>query len=359
VTAGDGPTYGLVGALAAFPRRLAARAVEDAGGRLRRGVARNTTRVVVGRTLLAKADDGAVAKQIASVRVAGREVRSENGFLRALGLLETEAPSGLARASLLRQSGLPAAELDLLALFDAFEHDAEPFSFRDLILAKKYAGLIATGASWGAIARSVHRCGFAVSLTAKTLQVGGGRAIYARDGDSIAELDGQFLLGLGEPEGDPDDLFATAEDAEAEGRLIEAAALYSRCLALDPGDATATFNRGNCLRAAGRPAEAELDYARTVQLDPRFAEARFNLAGMLRERGRGAAARRQLEQAVALDPDYADAVFNLAAVAFELADLTAAGQWWERYIELDRDSEWARSAERGLRLLALLARPAG
>jgi tetratricopeptide (TPR) repeat protein len=359
VTAGDGPTYGLVGALAAFPRRLAAQAVESAGGRLQRGITRNTNRVVVGRTLLGKADEAATESRIADARGAGRAMLSENGFLRAVGLLEAAAPGGLARASLLAQSGLGASDLDLLALFDAFEHDAEPFSFRDLILAKKYAGLIETGARWNDITRSVHQCGCAVSLTAKSLQVGGRRAIYARDNDGISELDGQLLLGLGEPTDEPDDLFANAELAEAEGRLDEAVALYGRCLGLDPGDATAAFNRGNCLRAASRQTEAEIDYARAVRIDARFVEARFNLAGVLRERGRTAAARRQLEQAVTLDPDYADAVFNLAAVAFDLGEFAVAGRWWERYLELDRDSAWARSAERGLRLLALQARPAG
>ena len=43
-----------------------------------------------------------------------------------------------------------------------------------------------------------------------------------------------------------------AEAAEAAGRHAEAAALYGRCLALDPGDSVAAFNRANCLRADGR-----------------------------------------------------------------------------------------------------------
>ena len=71
---------------------------------------------------------------------------------------------------MLEQSGLAEREFGLLALFDGFERDVEPFSFRDLILARKYAGLIAGGAGWGAIVRSVHRFGPAVSLTAKALQ---------------------------------------------------------------------------------------------------------------------------------------------------------------------------------------------
>ncbi len=47
-----------------------------------------------------------------------------------------------------------------------------------MILAKKYAGLVAGGASWSAIARSVHQIGPVGSLTAMTLQAGTDK-IYA------------------------------------------------------------------------------------------------------------------------------------------------------------------------------------
>ena len=82
---------------------------------------------------------------------------------------------------------------------------------------------------------------------------------------------------------------------------------YQRCLAIDPGDAVAAFNRANCLRAAGRQIEAAHDYARAIKLDPGFVEAWFNLAGLMTDRGRIDSARRHLQKAIALDPDYADA----------------------------------------------------
>src|SRR6185437_1008870 len=138
--------------------------------------------------------------------------------------------SAIAAQSLLDQSGLTRRELSLLSLFDAFEHDAEPYSFRDLILAKKYAGLIAGGANWFAIARSVRRSGEVASLTALSLHVEDGDAIYARRGDALSELNGQALLPL-EPTDDAEleDLFAAAETAEAEGAFDLAAALYRQC----------------------------------------------------------------------------------------------------------------------------------
>jgi tetratricopeptide (TPR) repeat protein len=358
----QGASFGLIGAHSAFPRRHLARAVEAAGGRLQRGTSRRTTHAVFGRTLLHRRDGSKIAVTAAAERAAGRRLLSENGLLRGLGLLPAEAAQ-LSRSTLVEQSGLSADDLDLLALFDAFEHDAEPFSFRDLILARKYAGLIAGGAGWCAIARSVHRAacggGSPASLTARSLQVGGGRVIHARIGDRLSELDGQLLLDLGPEPEDADALFAAAEAAEEAGDHARAAALYARCLALDPGDAIAAFNRANCLAAAGLAAEAEADYSRALRRDPAFVEAWFNLACLLAGQGRTDAARRHLERAVAVDPDYADAVYNLAAHAFDAGDLAAARRWWARYLELDPGSDWGRTAARGLKLIALGSASAG
>ncbi len=351
MTALAGASVGIVGGLAALPLRLAAREVAARGGTVSRGVTRGTTLVVFGRRLL-RADDAGVVARVEVAR-AGRVFRSENGFLRLLG--GGAAGDGLSRDAVLEQSGLSERDFGFLALFDAFENDVEPFSFRDAILARKYAGLIAGGAGWGAIARSVHRFGPAVSLTAKSLQVGGGQAIYARHEQGLCELDGQLLLGLGEGETDPEDIFTLAEAAEAEGRHEEAAALFARCLAIDPRDAVAAFNRANCLRGAGRPGEAEAELARALSLDPGFAEAWFNLAGLVAARGRTAAARAHLERAIALDPGYADAVFNLATLEYEAGDLGAARRWWERYLELDTTSDWARTAMRGVQFVAMQA----
>ncbi|WP_246685830.1 tetratricopeptide repeat protein [Mesorhizobium sp. B2-4-6] len=361
-----GAVFGVVGALAAFPLRLAAREVERRHAELRRGVTRRTSHVVVGRTLLAKATkvgDAEIERRARAEREAGRALVSENGFLRLLGLMKAPDASSLSRQSLIDQSRLSGGDLDMLSLFDAFEHDAEPYSFRDLILARKYAGLIASGASWGAIARSVHRSGPVASLTAKSLNLGSqhGRpdAIYLDEGRS--ELDGQLLFDLGSPEDDTlEELFAEAEMAEEGGRHDDAAVLYQRCLAIDPKDAIAAFNRANCLRGAGRIAEAAHDYARTIKLDPGFVEAWFNLAGLMSDEGKVASARRHLQKAMALDKTYADPVFNLARLEFDAGNLAEARRLWVRYLELDAESEWARTAQKGIQFVDLhMARTAG
>jgi tetratricopeptide (TPR) repeat protein len=342
-------TFGIVGALAAFPRRLAAREVEKQNGHLRHAVTRRTSHAVFGRTLLGRMSEAEIEARFDTELRSGRVVLSENGFLRMLGLAAAPESSALTRQSLLDQSRLPPGAFDLLALFDAFEHDVEPFSFRDLILARKYARLIAGGATWSAIARSVHRSSAVASLTALSLQAQGRETIYASSGDRLSELDGQMLLPLDTAgDAEAEEFFALAETLEAEGRYADAAAQYERCLAIDPRDSVATFNRGNCLRAAGLPSEAAHAYAQAIKLDAGFVEAWFNLAGLHSERGETNTARRHLEKAIRIDPAYGDAVFNLAKLEYDDGRLTEARRWWTRYLELDGDSEWARTAARGI-----------
>ncbi|MGN7802630.1 tetratricopeptide repeat protein [Ensifer sp. 22521] len=353
-----GQTFGIVGGLSAFPRRLVAREVERQFGHLRRGVTRQTTYLVFGRNLLAKSSEAEIEARFDAEHAAGRWLVSENGFLRLLGLMSVPVASALTRQSLIDQAKLSPRTFDLLSLFDAFEHDSEPFSFRDLILARKYAELIGSGANWSAIVRSVHRSGQVASLTALSLHSGGPDAIYARSAEGLSELNGQLLFDLGAPDDAAlEDLFDLAEEAEANGDYEEAATFYQRYLAMDRTDSVAAFNRANCLKAAGRELDAAHDYARAIKLDPSFVEAWFNLAGLMSERGRIDAARRHLKKAIELDGDYADAVFNLAKLEFDAGDLGEARRWWSRYLELDSDSEWARTAERGVQYVDLQGRP--
>jgi hypothetical protein len=345
------PVFGLVGALGAVPRRIAARDAGARGWTLHRGTTRATTHAVFGHKLLCRLDDPAIVERIAAERDAGRVIVSEAGFLRRLRGEDDVAEGGEGLPGLSATSGLTLADLGFLAAFDAFSRDRAPFALPDVILARKYAGLVASGATLGAIARALHRSGDPARLTAQTLRAGGPGAIYADAGPALAELDGQLLLGFGEVQDDADDLFAAAETAEAGGAFAAAADLYARCLACDPTDAIAAYNRANCLRVAGRTGEAQASYLEALRRDPGLVEAWFNLAGLLGETGRAAAARRYLRRAISIDRDYADAVFNLAALAFQAGDADEARASWTRYLELDPSSDWARRARRGLSYL--------
>lgn len=355
-------TFGLVGALEAFPRRLAAREVMRMGGDLQHGVTRRTTHAVFGRGLLARESDAHIEGRLDVLGGRPLAVLSENGFLRMLGLMAAPEAAAVSGQSIIDQSRIEPGAFALLSLFDAFEHHAEPYSFRDLILARKYAGLLAGGANWGRIARSVRSSGPVTSLTALTLHTKDGEAIYARAGSGLTELDGQGLLPFDRiDDTEPEALFAFAEEAEEQGRHLEAASFYRRCLASDPGDGIAAFNQANCLRAAGLIAEAIGAYMQAIKLDPDLVEAWFNLGGLCVEQGKVAAARRYLQAAVTLDPAYADAIYNLANLEYQAGDFAAARRWWLAYLELDRSSEWARTAEKGIQYadLQLRTRSAG
>lgn len=348
----EGATFGILGALAAFPRRLAMREVAKRGGVIRRGITRRTTHVVFGRTLLDKLADDEIAQRVDAVTATGAIALSENGFRRMLGLLRRPAGANLARQSLLEQSRLDARSLQLLSLFDAFEHDAEPFSFRDVILARTYARLVTSGASWGAIARSVHRAGKVTSLTAVALQAGGADGIYVRDGEALTEIDGQHLLPF-EADVDADGLFERAEEAERAGDFAGAAALYAQYLSVDPGDSVAAFNRANALRAAGDMDEAAHAYALAIKRDSSFAEAWFNFGTLLKEMGRLDTARSHLLRATELDAGYADPIYNLGALEYDAGRLDEARSWWGRYLQLDPESEWGKRAARGVHYIDL------
>lgn len=354
----SGESYGVIGALKAFPLRLAAKRVASLGGRLHRSITRGTTSVVFGRTLLSRQGEGEIEHRVELARESQAHLLSENGFLRVLGSIPKSPPANISRQSMLDQSRLSGETLDLLTLFDAFEHHAEPYSFRDVILAKKYAGLVATGASWSAIARSVHQIGPVGSLTALTLQTGTHK-ILARDSQSLAELDGQRLLSFPETVDEAEDYFGLAENAEAAELFAEAATLYGHCSSIDNTDATSAFNLGNCLRKVDDFDGAALAYVTALKRDPLFIEAWFNLGGVLREKGRIAAARQHLAKAAELDPSYADAIYNLGALEYDAGDLARAREWWRKYLELDGDSDWARRARAGIGLANRLLNKTG
>ena len=348
-------SLGIVGALNAFPQRLAARAVAGRGSRLHRGITRQTQRVVIGRKLIGKSEVEIEAK-LSALKLADVKLLSENAFLRWLHLLEAPERAEIGRRSMLEQSRLDEDVFDRLVLFDAFEHDSEPFSFRDLILAKKYAGLVAGGAGWLAVVRSVHHAGPMASLTAMSLHPDGPGKIYAGDAANKSELDGQRLLPLEPADDDTEEYFTLAEQAEDAKLYAEATVLYGRCLALDPSDSVASYNRANCFRALGDSDDAAAAYALAIKIDPGFVEAWFNFAALLRDERKIGAARQHLQRAVAIDPDYADAVYNLASLEFDAGAFTAARAAWARYLELDADSDWARTATRGIAFIDLNSR---
>ena len=118
-------------------------------------------------------------------------------------------------------------------------------------------------------------------------------------------------------------------------------------------DSVAAYNRANCFRSLGESDEAASAYAQAIKIDPAFVEAWFNYAALLRDTGKTGAARKHLETAIRIDPGYADAVYNLASLDFDAGDLAGARAMWTRYLELDQNSEWAKTASRGIAYIDL------
>jgi tetratricopeptide (TPR) repeat protein len=344
----------MIGALASMPRRVAARQVAKLGGRLRRGIGRDTDLAVAGRRMLERYSRDEIEHRL---EIAGEKrvfVISENAFLERLGLLAENEAGIVSENAIVEQSGIDKASLHLLSVFDAFIRREGSYTFRDVILARKYAMLIGEGATWYSIAKTIHRCGNVETLTALSLESEGSAKIYARFAENLAELDGQLVLPIAHA--DPNDAeacFEAAEEEEAAQRYGEAARLYGICLAADPGDAVAAFNRANCLRAAGRTDEAAAAYLVAVKSDPGFVDAWFNYACLLKDRGDRPGARRYFRKAIELDGNYPDAIYNLAALEFDAGNLDDARQLWGQYLLQDRDSAWARNAERGIHFIDL------
>jgi len=360
----EGATFAIVGALDAFPRRLAARVVAARGGVLQRAATGKTRALVLGHRLLESSNAATIIRKIERGRKAGATPISENAFLRLLDLAKTsEATRQISARSLIDQSGLAAETYDRLRLFDAFEFSEEPFGFRDLVSAKQYRRLIGDGLDWLELMRATRSARPASSgggLANIRLERTGRNDVLMRDGQSLTELSGQHLLALSTDD-DPsaDDLFDDAQEAEEAEDWARARLLYQRAHAIEPADPVIAFNLSHVLMKLGDWREARRYLTKVLALDTGYAEAWYNLASIARDQKDVEAARRYLSKAMTADPTYPDPVYNLALLEFDSGEYGEAARLWERYRELDPDSDWGRRAKQGLQLIGLMANQPG
>ncbi len=354
----DGAAFAIVGALEAFPRRLAAREIKAKGGVLHRGISRQTKFVVFGRRLIETASGDRILRRIGEALRAGALPLSENGFLTLLGLSEPPpGPREFSARQIVEQSGLDRELFERLVLFDAFESFEDPFSFRDLVAAKQYARLFTDGADWLDVARATakrRRAGVS-GVSDIRLRRSGRSNVLIESGATVSELNGQLLLGI--PAEDLDQaerLFEEAGAAEAAEDWRRAASLYRRCHEIEPQDPVVAFNLSHALLKSGDWKEAQLFLNKVLALDPRYAEAWYNLAAIARARKEFDAAKRHLRNAIAADPGYPDPLYNLALLEFDAGNHAKATELWEKYLTLDPDSAWGRKARYGLQLIAML-----
>ncbi len=141
--------------------------------------------------------------------------------------------------------------------------------------------------------------------------------------------------------------FQLGIEAEAKGRIEEAARAYER--SLPDGGAEAQFNLGNCRYQLGDAVLAELAFAAAVASEPAYAEAWNNL-GIARsaQPNRRAEAVLAFERALQIRPHYADAHYNLADALAAIGDLNGARRHWRLYLGFDPNSRWAEQVRRRL-----------
>lgn len=110
------------------------------------------------------------------------------------------------------------------------------------------------------------------------------------------------------------DLIARGNQAEQDGRLEEACALYREAARLDPGSVAAHLNLGIALEALGDAGAAAAAFATALEIDASHAPASYNLARLRYGQGRHEEAERLLATALRTRPDFPDARFMLGLV---------------------------------------------
>jgi tetratricopeptide (TPR) repeat protein len=340
-----------IGRLETLPLRRARRAVVKAGGRVRRDVGKALDTCIVGHG--AASDIERWQPHIDRAKAAGARLLSENAFLQLLGSRPrpTAAGSGHSASDMQAGSGLADEDLDLLMLFDIVEPVDGVFAFRDLILARNIAQLLARGVAIADVIRDLagrRRCFDRVP--ASLVEDEAGRIVVGI-GPARLELDGQLRLPLEGGACPPiEALWEAAEAAEDRGDLEEAETFYRRCLDRDRSDHMAAFNLANVLLGLNREREARRWLEHAVACRPPFADAWYNLGVIAARSGRQDLAAHYYERALDGDPAFLDALYNLAAIRFGEGRLRDAAALWSRYLERETDGKWARRARHGVAL---------
>lgn len=239
------------------------------------------------------------------------------------------------------------------------------FDFRQVANVRALLQLTENGVSPRRIRRSFDRLaaclpGLAVSLTQLEARVGGKAVIARLDDGRLAEPSGQLWLDFGHarealalPKAsslqqaerrhlDADDWFDVGVEAEADGRLEDAANCYMNALLAGGPQTETCFNLGNALYGLGRHAEAMQRFLQAIEMDPDYVEAWNNLGNALAQLDRHGEAVAAYGQAIEIEPNYADAYCNLAESLEQLGRPAEAIRHWKEYLKRDPNSSWAR-----------------
>jgi len=238
------------------------------------------------------------------------------------------------------------------------------FSFADLLVVKRVAGELESGAPLRVILRTLlgehqgqmqldfhdrHAAGDAplarvVSLAARKE----ASAVSAARGSTPGSAASRDASLDDYVRNDPQRALAAKYFAEGsrlddgEGaKLEQAAAAYRKALILDADLVPALVNLANIHYARDEPVEAYALYEQAIGLDPDCFEAHFNLGNIHHDLGRYSRAVVCYRAAVSLNPQYADAHFYLAVTLEKTGGSAEAKPHWRSYQTLAPEGEWA------------------
>jgi tetratricopeptide (TPR) repeat protein len=298
-------------------------------------------------------------------RAKGRRLLSERGFLRLVGLLPPQADQAapFAAADIAKRSGLPAATIDLLALFDVIEGQDGRYGFRAMKAAIE-AGKLLQEVGLPTLAFACRRMREALGVDAplSELQVTTDTAgvVVLRTGHRLADVDGQIRLGLDHISADVASLLSDADSARSAGDDARAENLLRRVLSRSPLDLDALFELGSLLCERDRCAEGFALLGKATRISPGFADAWYNLGHAYEGQGRRDQARQAYERAIGADPNFADPLFNLGMIELDSGRFQEAIGRFTAYLALDGTGEWATKARKAVALARLsLVKAAG
>lgn len=131
---------------------------------------------------------------------------------------------------------------------------------------------------------------------------------------------------------------------EATGDLAGAARCHERALSLDPGDPNASYNLGRLRYVQGALPEASRLLRDALARRPDFPQARFILACVLNAQGASADAAAQFEALLQEQPDDFGALYHYAGVLRALGRLADAKAALRRALAIQPDNTEARAA---------------
>ena len=373
-----GKEVSITGRLASMARDEALRLIEDAGARHVPLPTEKTALVVLGQGGPALGDDGHLTHALARaeyLRDGGAPIEyvDEERFLALLGLEERqenlrrlytthqlhrilEVPLRQIRSWVRHELIRPVKVVRRLCFFD----------FQQVASAKALSHLATAGVKPQTIRRSLEQLGRwlpdAERYLAQLETLEQGRALYVRTEEGrLVEPSGQLRLDFDDARGPAERaslpqletsqarLFEVGIQAEEEGRLDDAVAIYERALAAGPPQPEIAFNLGNALYSLGRKREAAESFGRATEMETDYVEAWNNLGNALSDLGLPDEAIRVYRYALSIEPDYADAHYNLAETLAGEGETELARRHWKEYLRQDPSSSWAVEVRARLR----------